>query len=191
MEFLKANGFCSYLGLGKNSEKPSTSASVTVRNGTCPRGLCADDCSHSSSTSVTVPIIQAIGVLGSRDRWRGPPDDDSLVETPIPGKAIRRIRMPRMSNWKKLDFSMRNSFEGLTNDDEDDTEENVIEFNESDSVDNACSAANSFAYHPGAALFCAAGHACHRGAALSSVAANEWVQDAKDKVQRKPRCKIN
>ena len=107
--------------------------------------------------------------------------------------------MPRVSNWKKLDFSMRNSFEGLTNDDEDDTEENVTEFNESDSVDNACSAANGLVYNPGAALFSAAGHTCHPGAALSSVAANEWVEDAEKDVQWKsgiwtplqPKCQIN
>ena len=89
MEFLKANGFCSYLGLGKSSERPS---------------------SPSSSAAGTVPTIQAIAALGSRDRWRGPPDDDSHVETPVQGKAIRRIRMPRVTDWKKVDFSMKNSF---------------------------------------------------------------------------------
>ena len=42
--------------------------------------------------------------------------------------------MPKVSKWKKLDFSMKNSFESLMNDDDDDNEEDVTEFNDSDSL---------------------------------------------------------
>ena len=57
--------------------------------------------------------------------------------------------MPRVANWKKLDFSMKNAFESLASDEEECTE---------DIVADSYSAANGLACNPGATLSRAAGH---------------------------------